>query len=187
MPRVLSDLIPRSKSCPIKPVSGLVGLLGIFLLTGNPVLANIPGGGTGTGPNVTLTDNGTTVTLANGIVSIVITKTSAEIHTINYCYNNSGSMATNQLLSGGNNGGLLYWFQNGGTFIAGPFTQSVVANDTNYAEISLSYASPTNGVMDICAVRLVFTRRPSSPTAVRTGSPILSCARIFMPVRSSTG
>ena len=149
MPRVLSDLIPRSKSCPIKPVSGLVGLLGIFLLTGNPVLANIPGGGTGTGPNVTLTDNGTTVTLANGIVSIVITKTSAEIHTINYCYNNSGSMATNQLLSGGNNGGLLYWFQNGGTFIAGPFTQSVVANDTNYAEISLSYASPTNGVMDI--------------------------------------
>ena len=113
--------------------------------------ANVPGGGTGTGSNVTLTDNGTTVTLANGIISIVITKTSAEIATFSYTYNNSGTVVTNQLLSGGNggSGGYLYWFQNGGSFIAGPFTETVVANNGSYAEISLAYASPTNGIMDI--------------------------------------
>ena len=43
---------------------------------------------------VTITDNGTTVTMANGIVAIVITKTSAEIDTINYTFNNTGSSRT---------------------------------------------------------------------------------------------
>jgi rhamnogalacturonan endolyase len=114
-----------------------------------PAFANIPGGGNGTGANVTLTDNGSTVTMANGIVSIVITKTDASIHTINYTYNNSGSSQTANLLAGGSSGGELYWFQNAGSFIAGPFTESVVANNGNYAEVSLIYASPTNGVMDI--------------------------------------
>ncbi len=119
------------------------------MLIPKPAAANLPGGGTGTGPNVTLVDNGTTFTMANGVVSIVITKSSAEIHTLNYAYNNSGTTVTNQLLAGGSSGGLLYWFQNGGTFIAGPFTASVVANNGNYAEISLAYASATNGIMDI--------------------------------------
>ena len=131
----------------------LLGQLSLFLLVllllEKPASANIPGGGTGAGPNVTIVDNGSTVTMANGIISIVITKTSAEIHTLNYTYNNSGTAVTNQLLAGGSSGGVLYWFQNGGTFIAGPFTQSVVANNGNYAEISLAYASPSNGVMDI--------------------------------------
>ena len=45
-----------------------------------PVFANLPGGGTGTGPNVTLVDNGDgTVTMANGIVSILIAKADATI------------------------------------------------------------------------------------------------------------
>jgi len=150
-------MIHRSKMRPPAPrlphflnqLIGLLGLSGVLLLGTHSVLANIPGGGTGAGPNVTIVDNGSTVTMANGIVSIVITKSSAEIHTINYIYNNSGTTVTNQLLAGGSSGGLLYWFQNGGTFIAGPFTESVVANTGSYAEISLSYASPTNGVMDI--------------------------------------
>ena len=124
-------------------------IVSFLFVIATQALANIPGGGTGTGPNVTLTDNGTTVTMANGIVSIVITKTSAEIHAINYTYNNTGSSQTANVLSGGSSGGVLYWFQNGGSFIAGPFTYSVVANNGNYAEISLAYASPTNGVMDI--------------------------------------
>ena len=34
----------------------------------SPAHANVPGGGTGTGANVTVTDNGGTVVLANGIV-----------------------------------------------------------------------------------------------------------------------
>ena len=85
-------------------------------LIASSAFANIPGGGTGTGANVTITDNGTTVTMSNGIVAIVITKTSAEIDTINYTFNNTGSSRTLNLLSGGNggSGGYLYWFQNGG-------------------------------------------------------------------------
>jgi hypothetical protein len=71
--------------------------------------ANIPGGGTGTGANVTVTDNGTTVTLANGILSIIITKSSATIATINYTYNNGTSNVTNPMLNGGTDGGELYW------------------------------------------------------------------------------
>ena len=71
--------------------------------------ANIPGGGTGAGANVTLTDNGSTVTIANGIVSIVCTKSSAQIGTINYTYNNGGGTQTINVLSGNSNGGKLYW------------------------------------------------------------------------------
>ena len=37
-----------------------------LLLSTIPVFANIPGGGTGTGPDVTLVDNGTTVTWPTG-------------------------------------------------------------------------------------------------------------------------
>src|ERR1035437_6753530 len=108
-------------------------LLPGLLLIASSVFANIPGGGTGTGPDVTLTDNGTTVTMANGIVSIVITKASAEIHTINYTYNNSGSPTTYQVLAGGKNGGEFYW-ENGG-FGTGTFAYSVVANNGNYCEV----------------------------------------------------
>ncbi len=50
--------------------------------------ANLPGGGTGTGANVTLTDSGTVVTLSNGIVSIPVTKASANIYAINYTHSN---------------------------------------------------------------------------------------------------
>src|SRR6185437_16606336 len=81
-----------------------IALIG-FIFAVNTAFANIPGGGTGAGPNVTLTDNSTTVTMDNGIVSIVITKSDATVHQINYTYNNSGTPTTYQVLSGGNNGG----------------------------------------------------------------------------------
>ncbi|MGC3991191.1 MAG: hypothetical protein QM796_16235 [Chthoniobacteraceae bacterium] len=119
-----------------------------FFLTPK-TLANIPGGGTGTGAAVTITDNGTTVTMANGLVSILITKTSGTITSINYTYNNSGTSTTTQVLSGGSSGGELYWLENSGSFLAGPFTETVVSNTGDYAEISLSYASSTSGVMEI--------------------------------------
>jgi rhamnogalacturonan endolyase len=113
-----------------------------------PAVANVPGGGTGSGPNVTLTDNGDgTVTMANGIVSIVITKTDATIHTINYTYNNSGSPTTYQVLSGGNNGGQLYWEFGG--FSAGSAAYSVVANTGNYAEVAMLFSSASSGTIDI--------------------------------------
>src|SRR5215471_7663196 len=87
---------------------------------GTRLLANIPGGGTGTGPNVTLVDNGSTVTIANGIVSILCTKAGATIDQINYTFNNGGGTQTLNLLAGGNNGGQLYWELGGfggGTFV----------------------------------------------------------------------
>jgi rhamnogalacturonan endolyase len=124
----------------------IVLLLGLPLLAG-PVLANIPGGGTGTGPDVTLTDNGSTATMANGLVSIVITKASANIYTINYTYNNSGSPTTYQVLSGGKDNGEFYW-ETGG-FGSGTFTYSVVANNGNYCEVDLLSTSASNGVMDV--------------------------------------
>jgi rhamnogalacturonan endolyase len=53
---------------------------------------------------VTLTDNGSTVTLQNGIVSIVIYKSDAHISTMNYQGQN--------LLAGGSSGGEFYWSWN---------------------------------------------------------------------------
>src|SRR6185437_6419862 len=66
--------------------------------------ANVPGGGTGTGANVTVTDNGSTVVLNNGIVSINITKSSATITSFTFKGMN--------LLAGGHGGGSFYWTWN---------------------------------------------------------------------------
>ena len=128
-------------------------LLGsICLISATGALANIPGGGTGTGPDVTLVDNGGTVTIGNGIVSILCTKSGATIDQINYIYNNGGGTLTNQLLAGGYNGGQLYWTRLG-SFPSGTFTYSLVANPANnggnYAEISLLSSSASNGTMEV--------------------------------------
>lgn len=114
--------------------------------------ANVPGGGTGSGPAVTLSDNGGTVTIANGIISILCTKSGATIDQINYIYNNGGVTVTNQLLAGGHNGtgGQLYWELGG--FGGGTFTYSLVAdpaaNGGNYAEIQLLSSSASSGTME---------------------------------------
>jgi autotransporter-associated beta strand protein len=131
----------------MKPL--ILKMLGIFscLVAVVPAFANIPGGGTGTGANVTLVDNGSTVTIGNGIVTIVCTKASAVLSQINYTYNNGGSTVTNQLLNGGTDGGEFYW-ETGG-FGSGTFTYSVVANTGDYAEIDLLSTSTTNGIMDV--------------------------------------
>jgi fibronectin type 3 domain-containing protein len=122
-----------------------------FLFAANHASANVPGGGTGAGPNVTLTDNGTTVTIANGIVSILCTKSGATINQINYTYNNGSGTTTTQLLSGGHNGGQLYWELGG--FGGSSFTYTLVAsplnNGGNYAEIQLLSTSATNGTMEV--------------------------------------
>lgn len=133
----------------MKPNFCLRLLFGLILLgqSASQVMANIPGGGTGTGANVTVTDSGSTVTLNNGIVSILCTKSGATINQINYTYNNGSGTQTQQLLSGGYNGGQLYWELS--SFGTGTFTYSLVANTGNYAEIDLVSTSTTNGVVDI--------------------------------------
>ncbi len=122
--------------------------LSCFLITVVPAFANVPGGGTGTGANVTLVDNGDgTVTMANGIVSIHINKTSAVVDQINYTYDNSGSPQTLNVLAGGNSGGQLYWEFGG--FSSGAATYSVVANTSDYAEVELLFTSASSGQVDI--------------------------------------
>lgn len=78
----------------------LTGSLVLLAALATGLGANVPGGGTGTGANVTLVDNGTTVVLGNGIVSFTIQKTSAHITAFNYSGMN--------LLAGGHNGGVFY-------------------------------------------------------------------------------
>jgi rhamnogalacturonan endolyase len=119
-----------------------------LLLAAASAPANIPGGGTGAGPAVTLVNNSNgTVTMGNGIVSVLCATNSANITQINYTYNNGGGTVTNQLLLNGTQGGKFYW-ETGG-FGSGSFSYSVVANDTNYCEIDLPSASATSGVMDV--------------------------------------
>ena len=124
-------------------------LLGL-MLAGGSVFANSPGGGTN-GANVTLTDNGTTVTMANGIMSIVITKSSAQISTINYTFNNTGSPQTLNLVSGNPNGGKLYWenSNNEGLTFSYSLVSDPAANGGNYAEITLSSTTVANVLMEV--------------------------------------
>jgi rhamnogalacturonan endolyase len=101
-------------------------------------LANVPGGGTGTGANVTVTTNGTNVTLANGIVSFVIDTTNGNI--TNFTYNGTN------LLAGGNGGGYFYFDGSGGPTLANPvytLTVNPANNGGDQAEVWLqSTASP---------------------------------------------
>ncbi len=128
---------------------GLIWLLGLCLLAACPAWANVPGGGTN-GANVTLTDNGSTVTLANGIVSILCTKSGASINQINYTYNNGGTQ-TQQLLAGGTDGGMLYWEDSNDEGLG--FSYWVVANPANnggnYAEIAMLTTSVSNTPLEV--------------------------------------
>ena len=151
---IMSDFIPtpsrRTVTRWIRQFKPVHGLLGLFLLIASTGWANLPGGGTGAGPAVSLVNNNNgTVTMANGILSLVISTSDASIHQIYYTYNNSGTVVTNQLLNGGTDGGELYWTGNPQSFGTMNFTYTVVASNTNYCEIDLTSTSATNGVMDV--------------------------------------
>ena len=106
----------------------------MLVMNASHSLANVPGGGTGSGANVTVTDNGTTVVIANGIISATITKSSATI--TNYSFNGYN------MLTGGYNSGQIYWswnmpnYQNpsGCTYT---LTANPTSNSGNYAEVQL--------------------------------------------------
>src|ERR1700679_1795404 len=80
------------------------GLLALLLATGihgsKAAGANLPGG-TGAGPDVTVTDNGNgTVTMANGIVAIVIVKKTSRLNDVTYTCDRGGKPRANQMLQG---------------------------------------------------------------------------------------
>ena len=73
----------------------------ISLTTVATTFANLPGGGTGKGADVTVKDNGDgTVTMGNGIVSIVIVKATSRLNSVTYTYDNSGTPQTREMLLG---------------------------------------------------------------------------------------
>ena len=85
-----------------------IGFLALFglLLQAIPVNANIPGGGTGAGPDVTLTNNGDgTVTMANGIVTAVIGISGSQI--LRFTYNGI------QVTDGGTAGNSAFYWKGG--------------------------------------------------------------------------
>jgi rhamnogalacturonan endolyase len=104
------------------------------------VIAHVAGGGNGTGPAVTVTDNGSSITLANGIVSIVIWKSDAHISQMNYQGQN--------LLAGGSDGGEFYWSWNQPNYqnpVVSQYSlvQDPAGNGGTIAEVDLF--SPWNG------------------------------------------
>ena len=130
--------------------SSLLALLVIALsLTPHRAFANIPGGGTGSGPNVTVTDKGDgTVTMANGLVSIVIVKRTGRLNAVTYTHKNKGLPQTSEALLGH---GQYYY---GGFMLGnGRYDYSLTANPAEnggkYAEVRLLSATDTNGVMEI--------------------------------------
>ena len=108
---------------------------------------NVAGAITPGGAAVTAKDNGDTVTLDNGIVSITITKASGEIDTWTYDGQN--------LLAGGVSGGKVYWELESGN---GTYTLSVdpTTNGGDQAQVRIHTTGSTNNLdvdMDYALLR----------------------------------
>jgi rhamnogalacturonan endolyase len=139
----------------LRKLRWLASALSAFMFTAEPTFANIPGGGDGTGPNVTLVNNGDgTVTMANGVVTAQIKISTAQILQLTY----NGVQVTDGGTAS-NNG--FYWQGSSGgsdtlTTIVDPST-----NGGNWAEIML-FDSITNNTSNANAYRYFSLFRGSS-------------------------
>jgi rhamnogalacturonan endolyase len=117
-----------------------------------PVLANVAGAGTGRGPNVTVVDhhNGT-VTLANGIVLILIDTKKARLDRVTYTHTNNGTARTSDVLLPGGKGRGQYYY-GGFSLGSGAFEYALATDPTTnggaYADVKLLSDSEHNGVME---------------------------------------
>ena len=135
-------------------------ILLVLALSLNPAVApaNIPGGGTGDGPNVTVTDNGDgTVTMANGLVAIVLVKATGRLNAVTYTRHDGGAARTRAILLGR---GQYYY---GGFMLGnGVYAYSLAADPARdgggYADVRLLSTTDTQGVMEIH-----FSMRRGSP------------------------
>ncbi len=111
--------------------------------------ANTTADGTGTEPNVTVTDNGDdTVTMANGIASIVIVKQTGRLNSVAYTYNSEGTTKTCETLSGKGQ-----YYYGGFSLGNGVFEYSLATDPTsnggNLADVKLLSTTEKNGLMEI--------------------------------------
>jgi rhamnogalacturonan endolyase len=111
--------------------------------------ANIAGGGTGAGPDVTVKDNvDDTVTMSNGIASIVIVKKTGRLNSIAYTYDHDGASKTCETLSGKGQ-----YYYGGFSLGNGIFEYSLgtdpASNGGNYADVKLLSTTEHNGIMEI--------------------------------------
>jgi len=116
-----------------------------FFLSALLARANGPGGGAGTGANVTVSTTSANITLSNGLVTVVIAKATAQILTMTF----NGVQASD---GGTASNSAFYWQgsdQNGNEEIPSNCTYSLVTdpagNGGNYCEISLKQTYPNSG------------------------------------------
>ena len=106
------------------------------------------GGGIATGPDVSVSDNGATVTMANGVASIVIVKKTGRLHSIGYSYCDGGATQTCETLSG--NG---QYYYGGFSLGSGSYAYSLATDPATHggdvADVRLLSETATNGVMEI--------------------------------------
>ena len=125
-------------------------LLNLALIFGpDMAAANTAADGTGAGPDVTVTDNGDeTVTMTNGIASIVIVKKTGRLNSVAYTYDNDGTTKTRETLSGKGQ-----YYYGGFSLGNGSFEYSLAtdpaSNGGNLADVKLLSTTEKNGVMEI--------------------------------------
>src|SRR3954451_15777659 len=117
------------------------------------VSANVAGGGTGRGPDVTIVDHHDgTVTLANGIVSILIDTKKARLDRVTYTHQNDGKPRTSEVLLPSSKGRGQYYY-GGFSLGSGAFEYGLATDPTTnggaYADVKLLSASEHNGVMEV--------------------------------------
>ncbi len=129
-------------------------LLGMtFAMAARPTLANVAGGGKGQGPDVTVVDHHDgSVTLANGIVSILIDTTKARLDRVTYTHRNHGNARTSDVLLPSTKGRGQYYY--GGFSLGSGAFEYTLATDpaTNggaSADVKLLSDSEHNGVMEV--------------------------------------
>ena len=132
------------------PFATLLLLLNVaFAISSHIALANTAADGTGTGPNVTVTDNGDdTVTMSNGLASIVIVKKTGRLNSVTYTYNSDGTTKTCETLSGK---GQYYYggFSLGNGLFEYTLATDPASNGGNLADVKLLSSTEKNGVMEI--------------------------------------
>ncbi len=130
----------------VNPVATV--LAAAFALACSGASANVPGGGSGAGPDVSMKDDGDSIVLDNGIVAIRINKTDAAISKFSYRGLN--------LFEGGHNGGRFYWSWNAPAYGGPRGTASVTvdpkANHGDHAEVKIRSpwsGKPAEAAMDV--------------------------------------